>query len=93
MKKIYTKRKNYIFSIFFIGLIFGGNAIQSQNVVLNVPEWKDYYRREQLFGRMDQKISFLNLPLHFNDTIKKGLSFELMPFVFQQQYTSKHPMV
>ena len=91
MKKIYTKRKNYIFSIFFIGLIFGGNAIQSQNVVLNVPEWKDYFRREQLLGRVNQKISFLNLPLHFNDTIQKGIKFELMPFVFQQQFTSKHP--
>jgi hypothetical protein len=91
MKKIYLSKKIYIIFIFFLGFTLVDNPLQSQNVVLNVPEWKDYFRREQLLGRVDANISFLNLPLHFNDTIQKGVKFELMPLIFQQQYTSLHP--
>ena len=62
-----------------------------QNIILNVPEWKDYYRREQLLGKGELNRSFLSLPFHLNDTIKKGLKWELMPVIFQQQYTTVHP--
>lgn len=91
MEKAYIRKIINLIICFIAVFLMGIQPLKSQHLVLNVPEWKDYYRREQLFGRMDQKISFLNLPLHFNDTLKKGLSFELMPFVFQQQYTTKHP--
>ncbi len=85
---------NYYTYIFLIIISLGfihSISLHSQNVILNVPEWKDYYRREQLLGRGDLNRSFLSLPFHLNDTIKKGLKWELMPIVFQQQYTTVHP--
>jgi len=78
------------FALLFLGIIFT-NEGKTQQLTLNVPEWKDFYRREQLFGRVDSTFSFLSLPLHFNDTIRKGLKWEWMPAVFQQQYTTVHP--
>ena len=87
----YLKYHTYIFfTIISLGFIHS-ISLHSQNVILSVPEWKDYYRREQLLGRGDQNRSFLSLPFHLNDTIKKGLKWELMPIVFQQQYTTVHP--
>jgi hypothetical protein len=80
---------------FFVVIIFlmfiKGIPLCGQNIILNVPEWKDYYRREQLLGKVELNRSFLSLPFHLNDTIKKGLKWELMPIVFQQQYTTVHP--
>lgn len=87
----YLKYHTYIFfTIISLGII-NSVSLHAQNVVLNVPEWKDYYRREQLLGRGELNRSFLSLPFHLNDTIKKGLKWEIMPIVFQQQYTTVHP--
>ena len=87
----YLKYHTYIFfTIISLGII-NSVSLHAQNVVLNFPEWKDYYRREQLLGRGELNRSFLSLPFHLNDTIKKGLKWEIMPIVFQQQYTTVHP--
>ncbi|MCE2771194.1 MAG: hypothetical protein LW711_14490, partial [Saprospiraceae bacterium] len=75
----YLKYHTYIFfTIISLGFV-SSFTLHAQNVILNVPEWKDYYRREQLLGRGDLNRSFLSLPFHLNDSIKKGLKLELMP--------------
>jgi len=65
--------------------------LSGQTLTLNVPEWKDYFRREQLMGRIDSRISFLNLPTGLGDTLAREIRAKWMPLVFQQQYTSVHP--
>jgi hypothetical protein len=80
----------HFFSFLLPGFLFFTQG-KAQQLTLNVPEWKDYYRREQLLGRVDSTLSFLSMPLHFNDTIRKGFKWEWMPAVFQQQYTTVHP--
>ena len=76
---------NLVFSIFFTNQIFG------QTTVLNVPEWKDFYRREQLLSKLDSNISFLILPVNLDDNLNNKLKVSLLPFIFNQQYTTKHP--
>lgn len=57
----YLKYHTYIIiTIISLGII-NSVSLYAQNVILNVPEWKDYYRREQLLGRGDQNRSFLSL--------------------------------
>ena len=56
--KIYIKEVVNIILINLLFIILFNNQIFGQTTVLNVPEWKDYYRREQLLSKLDSNISF-----------------------------------
>ena len=80
--KIYIIEIINIILIFLVLNMFFTNQIFGQATVLNVPEWKDFYRREQLLSKLDSNISFLIMPVYLDSNLNNKLKVSLLPFIF-----------
>jgi hypothetical protein len=82
------------------------NRVSAQSLPVGTPILEDYYRREQLLGKIDSNLSFTIRPISpgvknvYNpDTTTKSNNFyfskngvfKLLPLNWQQQFNSNHP--
>lgn len=65
---VYPIKINLLFILFFL---VGITAAQAQTLPVGTPVLDDYYRREQLLGRLDSTLSFAVRPLS-NQVLKRG---------------------